>query len=93
MSVIVLESKREEAACDVLGAMMQEALDTRDRNLIRRLRRLWDNDPWSTIKERWMSEGSTWYVYCMDGVRALVRRNQRGRKNEDTSAQTIVSDD
>lgn len=93
MSIIVLESKREEAACDVLGAMVQRAIDTRDRNLIRRLRRLWDGEPWTQIKERAMCEGSTWYVWWMDGVKALIRRNQRGRKNEGHNAQTITRDD
>jgi hypothetical protein len=76
MSIIQLESKREEAASEVLNLLIQEAIQTKDKNLIRRLRKLWDNESWLSIKEKWMSEGSTWYVHQMDGVRAFMQKKR-----------------
>lgn len=75
--IIQLESKREVAAGEVLSLLFDEAIETHDRNLIRKLRRLWGNEEWKEIKRKWQSEGSTWYVWQMDGVRAFIRRNTK----------------
>lgn len=75
--IIQLESKREVAAGEVLSLLFDEAIETHDRNLIRKLRRLWGNEEWKEIKRKWYSDGSTWYVWQMDGVRAFLRRNTK----------------
>jgi hypothetical protein len=82
--IINLETTREETASYILSEFIQEAIETKDRNLIRRIRRLWrydvfgrgskNGERWSEIKKKCSVEGSTWYVWWMDGVRAFMRR-------------------
>jgi hypothetical protein len=42
-------------------------------SLIRRIRRLWDNESWASICKKADTEGSTWVVWWYDGLGALKR--------------------
>lgn len=85
--IVCLETPKEEAASYELSQFINEALETKDRNLIRRIRRLWRYDAfgrgskygerWGRIKEKFNTEGSTWYVWWMDGVRTFMRRKNK----------------
>lgn len=71
-SVWKLETPREDEAIDLLGLLIQEAMDTQDPKLIAYLRSLWDGESWESIQEKVNTEGSVWYVWQMDGVRAYM---------------------
>lgn len=85
--IICLETGQEEAASYFLSELINEAIETKDRNLIRRLRRLWQFDAfgrgrkngerWASIKRKAAVEGSAWYVWWMDGVRTFMKRRSR----------------
>lgn len=34
---------------------------------------LWDDEPWESIVEKTQTEGSIWYVWWADGVRAYMQ--------------------
>lgn len=82
--ILCLETRQEEAASYFLSELISEAIETKDRNLIRRLRRLWqfnafgrgskNGERWASIKRKVAVEGSAWYVWWMDGCRMLMRR-------------------
>ena len=42
------------------------------------LKRIW-NESWSSIKEKLEAEGSTWYVWWMDGVNTLEIKMRKRR--------------
>lgn len=85
--IINLETAQVEAASYFLSELIQEARETHDRNLIRRIRRLWQFDAfgrgsrrgekWASILKKISVEGSTWYVWWIDGVRVFMRRHHR----------------
>jgi len=66
-----LETADEQYACDLLNALYTSALrgNTKARNIIKKC---FDGDNWKTIKARMDTEGSTWYVWYMDGIRVLL---------------------
>jgi len=66
-----LESEIEETASKIIRNKYDNALlgRTRARNI---LKSCFESD-WQTIKERFETEGSVWYVWYMDGVRKFIR--------------------
>lgn len=76
MSVITLESCEVQDAAYILGEDIELAKKTGDPAAIAEIRALWDNELWEDIVEKAAVEGSTWYVWWMDGVRAYMRRAQ-----------------
>lgn len=70
-----LENNAQLAASDELSIIIQEALDGSLTNQ-KYLSELWDNELWSSIKKKLMTEGSAWYVWWMDGVNAHLRKFQ-----------------
>lgn len=73
-SIICLESSEQETASYLLSEDIRLAMETEDPELIAELRQLWDDEPWEQVVERSQVEGSTWYVWWMDGVNAFARR-------------------
>ena len=64
-----LETPLEELACNKINYLYEQAYKKR------RLRKLLEEcfeDDWKTIKERFETEGSVWYVWYMDGVRKFI---------------------
>ena len=76
MSVIVLESREVQDAAYLLGEDIELAKKTGDPAAIAEIRALWDNEEWEDIVEKAAVEGSTWYVWWMDGVRAYLHKIQ-----------------
>lgn len=72
-SIIQLESDYELFLSDVLSNMIEKAKDGRRKSLREYIRNLWDNESWQSIVEKAETEGSTWYVWWADGVRAMEK--------------------
>ena len=72
-----LESKSELMASEDLNVICQGALKG-SRSAQNYLRKLWDNESWSSIKEKLQTEGSVYYVWWMDGVRQHLLNIQNG---------------
>lgn len=85
-SIIDLESTEQETASYILSEDIQLAIKTGDEELINELRALWDGEPWDQIVERSQAEGSTWYVWWMDGVNAFMRRASELERSVESSA-------
>jgi len=66
-----LETSSQECGVNIVNELYQQAIDGKvsSRNL---LKKIYDED-WKTIKERFETEGSVWYVWLMDGVNNLLR--------------------
>jgi len=45
--------------------------------IIKYLRTLWDGESWESIRRKAEAEGSTWYVWYMDGLNAHLRNLKR----------------
>jgi len=43
------------------------------------IRELWDNESWDSIMDKLRTEGSTWIVWWMDGVRKYAEHDQKQR--------------
>ena len=82
-SVIKLESTEEELASHDLRAMITRARESKDPEIILFLRRLWDDESWEFICQKIDVQGSTWYVWWMDGVRAFMRKTQDSKDGQD----------
>lgn len=88
--IIQLETQQEETFSWILSEMIEEAILTHDRHLIRKIRRLWQQDAfgcgskhgekWSSILKKYQTQGNVWYVWWMDGVRRLQQRNTKRHK-------------
>lgn len=77
MNVICLESSKEEIYSFHLHQMIEAAIESKDQNLIDEIRSFWDGESWESILNKYGTEGSVWYVWWWDGVRALVRTEQK----------------
>lgn len=91
-SIIQLESDEQEAAGYILSQDIELATETGDPELIAEIRALWDGEEWDDIVSKARVEGSTWYVWWMDGVRAFLLREKSRElhglsKSETTSTQ------
>lgn len=74
MSVVQLETAMEQDYCHFLGELIEEAKQSKDPEEIAFILNLWDNEnDWATVQERAACEGSTWYVWWMDGVRKYMQ--------------------
>jgi len=71
-------------ASDMLCNMIEVARRTHDRNLIRRVRRLWQYDTfgsgskygekWTSILKKFDSDDNVWLVWWWDGVSKFIER-------------------
>lgn len=77
-SVIQLESEELEAAGYILMQNIELADKTKDPDAIAEIRALWDDEPWEDIVGKARVEGSMWYVWWMDGVRAFLNHLKSG---------------
>lgn len=66
-----LESKDEEFASQMLSQIVDKALEG-DETQQKFLSELWDGEGWDSVKAKVLTEGSTWYVWWMDGVRKFM---------------------
>lgn len=71
---MLVQCKELEDAAYILWQDIELAKKTGDPEAIKEIRALWDGEEWDTIVERSQVEGSTWYVWWMDGVNAFIRR-------------------
>jgi hypothetical protein len=84
--VWTLESENEEVASQMLSQIAQKAIEGDTANQ-QYLTTLWDGERWESIQKKLMAEGSTWYVWWMDGVRRFASQmDSRDVENEDTGA-------
>ena len=77
--VWALETPDEEAAANDLCGIVNAALN-KDKWAREYLQRLWDGESWKSIKAKLEVEGSTWYVWWMDGVREHMRSQDNQAK-------------
>ena len=78
-SIWSFETGEEEAAAQMLSEIAQEALggdETRQELLVG----LWDGESWESIAKKLQTEGSVYYVWWMDGVRAFLA--SQGQRDE-----------
>jgi hypothetical protein len=75
-----LETDEEEAYSNILSDICQKAKngDIEEREF---LSGLWDGESWESIEEKLDTEGSVWYVWWMDGVRNLMRKEKEATTN------------
>lgn len=73
---IQLESAEQEDASYILMQNIELAEETKDPVAIAEIRALWDDEPWEEIVAKAHVEGSAWYVWWMDGVRAFLIRER-----------------
>ena len=59
-----------------LSLWIEDTLKTQDPLAIKALRSLWDDESWKSIVKKYETQGSTWYVWWMDGVKAYFLRDQ-----------------
>ncbi len=76
--IIKLETQHEEFASNDLSKYIQDAMNTGNKKKIVFIRSLWDNEPWASIVKKVNTEGSTWYVWWMDGVRKFMLETSIG---------------
>ena len=72
-SIICLESADEEFYSFSLSTWINETIESQDKVSMAAISQLWDGEPWESIVEKVRVEGSTWYVWWMDGVRTYMR--------------------
>ncbi len=72
--VWTLESKDEEFAANILSGIAQKAIEG-DIGEQQYLSSLW-GEKWPQVKKKLEAEGSTWYVWWMDGVREFLQGMQ-----------------
>lgn len=76
-SIIQLESAEFEDAAYILMQNIELAEKTKDPEVIAEIRALWDGEEWDDIVEKARCEGSVWYVWWSDGVRAFLSSGRR----------------
>lgn len=74
---IQLESAEQEDASYILMQNIELAEQTKDPEAVAEIRALWDDEPWEDIVSKARAEGSTWYVWWMDGVRKYIEIARR----------------
>ncbi len=70
-----LETTEQDWASEEINFLYDEARrgGVAARNYLKKLY----GDSWDTIKERMNTEGSTWYVWYMDGVNQFLQDNKK----------------
>lgn len=77
MTVICLESAIEQDYSFFLSELIEDAKKNGTEEEIEFIRSLWGRQySWKDIQEMAAVDGSTWYVWWMDGVRAYIRCEQ-----------------
>lgn len=77
MTVICLESAVEQDYSFFLSELIEEAKAGGTEEEIELIRSFWGKQySWDDIQEKAAADGSTWYVWWMDGVRAYIRHEQ-----------------
>ena len=71
-----LETPSQELASEEINWLYQQATEHRSTSAWNILKSLYD-DNWKTIRERMEAEGSIWYVWYMDSVNELIRREMQ----------------
>jgi hypothetical protein len=79
--IIQLENEEEIKYSNSLATWIEATIESPDPKSIKGICSLWDDESWEEIVERFNTEGSTWYVWWMDGVRAYMRIDKRESKN------------
>lgn len=87
--VISLESEDEDIASLALSAMVDRA-SKGNKTAQAYVSRLWGGESWPSIKKKANVEGSTWYVWWMDGVRAHLR-NMTPTARKETAHRDMIS--
>ena len=80
-SVWCFESAREDDYSYMLSDWIQEVIDCPSDEAIGAIRSLWNNDSWECIVRRFNTEGSVWYCWWIDGVRAYMRMDESPSDN------------
>ena len=81
--VWVLENTDQECASTDLGFIIDRAMTFQGVSERAYLRRLWDSEPWPSIKEKLLTEGSVWYVWYMDGVNQHLHNLVKDSEGQD----------
>lgn len=63
-----LETADQDTASEDLNIIADAAMKFSGTAARNYLKRLWPRESWQAIKAKLMTEGSTWYVWYMDGV-------------------------
>lgn len=82
-SIIQLESQDEEYYSFSLSTWIEATIDSQDKVSMAAISQLWDGESWEDVVAKFKVEGSTWYVWWMDGVREYMRID---RDNPDTES-------
>lgn len=80
-SIIQLESIDAEYYSFSLSTWINATIESQDKVSMAAISQLWDGEKWESIAAKAQVEGSTWYVWWMDGVRKYM---QIDRDNPDT---------
>jgi len=74
MTVIAIEPAMVQDYSYFLSELIEDAKLGGSEEDIALIRSFWGNEnSWEEIQERAAAEGSVWYVWWMDGVRAYLR--------------------
>ena len=68
MTVWTLETPNQEYAIEDLSPIIDRSFKFEGVSERAYLRKLWGGESWPSIKKKLMADGSTWYVWYMDGV-------------------------
>ena len=65
-----------------LSELINQAIETNDPSLKRKIRRLWEGERWSSIKNKYLlsSESSMWCVWWNDGVFQFMKMTIEEKK-------------
>jgi hypothetical protein len=75
--VIQLESAEEEYYSFSLSTWISATIESQDEVSKQAICTLWEDEAWDEIVEKFGVEGSTWYVWWMDGVRTYMVIDKR----------------
>jgi len=60
-----------------LARIINQAIQSKDNELIDYIRSLWHNESWDSIIQKFQTEGSTWVVWWNDGINALYAKENQ----------------
>ena len=71
MPIISLETQMQKQACDIINHLFLQATEQRSTRAKNILKKCYETD-WQTIKKRFNTDGSIWYVWYIDGVNSFI---------------------
>ena len=71
--IIKLETDEEDFYSFELSTFIQKTINDNNKDDINFIRQFWDNENWESIVRKYNTEGSVYYVWWMEGVRAYAR--------------------